>query len=222
MTKNESGMSEFLKAVNKQAGTISNMELLDQLASVLDKHREVGIQEAIYRALSLPMTKSSIKVKYISTVHPNFRDGLLKADLEDLAENESIFHFSSSDYYSNRELKCIDGIHYEEDEKMEDYWENLTQSEFMSNYDIVYRKKNVGNTSELHSNDVNDFDQDQTFSGLDNKTMKKGNSKYIPLKNGIGYIKRRTESCILRYYLNFENDEDLKRGLLILFFPIYK
>ena len=219
MTKNESGMSEFLKAVNKQAGTISNMELLDQLASVLDKHREVGIQEAIYRALSLPMTKSSIKVKYISTVHPNFRDGLLKADLEDLAENESIFHFSSSDYYSNRELKCIDGIHYEEDEKMEDYWENLTQSEFISNYDIVYRKKSVGNTSELDSNDAKDFDQDQTFSGLDAKTMKKDHSKYIPLKNGIGYIKRRTESCILRYYLNFENDEDLKRGLLILFFP---
>ena len=50
---------------------------------------------------------------------------------------------------------------------------------------------------------------------------KRGNSnpKYIPLKNGLGYIKRRKERCVLRYYLNYENDEDFKRGLLILFFP---
>ena len=59
MTKSESGMSQFLKAVNDQAGTLSNMEILNQLASVLDKHREVGIQEAIYRILSLPMAISS-------------------------------------------------------------------------------------------------------------------------------------------------------------------
>ena len=73
-------MSQFLKAVNDQAGSISNMELLNQLSSVLDKHREVGIQEAIYRLLSLPMTKSSVAVKYLSTVHPHFRDGLIKAE----------------------------------------------------------------------------------------------------------------------------------------------
>ena len=92
LTKSESGMSQFLKAVNEQGGGISNMELLDQLASVLDKHREVGIQEAVYRLLSLPMTKSSIIVKYLSTRHPHFRDGLLKADIDELSEDESIFH----------------------------------------------------------------------------------------------------------------------------------
>ena len=74
------------------------MDKLNALASVLDKHREVSIQEAIYRLLSLPMTKSSIAVKYLSTVHPNNRDGLLKGNLEDLDENESIFHNSPHDY----------------------------------------------------------------------------------------------------------------------------
>ena len=80
LTKSESGMSQFLKAVNDQAGSISNMELLNQLSSVLDKHREIGIQEAIYCLLSLPMTKSSVVVKYLSIVHPHFRDGLIKAE----------------------------------------------------------------------------------------------------------------------------------------------
>ena len=46
LTKNESGMSK-----------LSNMETLNQLSSVLDKHREVSIQEATYRILSLPMVK---------------------------------------------------------------------------------------------------------------------------------------------------------------------
>ena len=78
LTKNESGMSKLLKAVNDQAKDLSNLELINELSTVLDKHREVSIQEAIYRLTSLPMTKSSIRVKYLSTIHPHFRDGLLK------------------------------------------------------------------------------------------------------------------------------------------------
>jgi hypothetical protein len=54
LTKSESGMSQLLKAVNEQAGELSNMDIINQLASVLDKHREVSIQEATYRILSLP------------------------------------------------------------------------------------------------------------------------------------------------------------------------
>jgi hypothetical protein len=99
-------MSKLLKAVNDQAKDISNMDLLNQLSSILDKHREVSIQEAIYRMLSLNMTYSSIVVKHLTTVHPHYRDGLLKGNLEKLSENESIFHMSPHQYYENRELKC--------------------------------------------------------------------------------------------------------------------
>ena len=88
LTKCESGMSQLLKAINEQAGNISNMEILDQLAAVLDKHREVSIQECVYRILSLPMTKSSIKVKYLSTIHPHYRDGLVKGNLDELPDGE--------------------------------------------------------------------------------------------------------------------------------------
>ena len=78
---------------------------MNRLAAILDKHREVSVQEAVYRLLGLAMTKSSVKVKYISSIHPNFRDGLLKGNLDDLADNECIFHTSPHQYFENRPLK---------------------------------------------------------------------------------------------------------------------
>ena len=115
LTKNESGISKLLKAVNEETSNLSQMDKLNALASVLDKNREVSIQEAIYRLLSLPMTKSSIKVKYLSTVHPHFRDGLLKGNLEDLDEEESIFHNSAHDYFENRPEKSNEpNVQYDE------------------------------------------------------------------------------------------------------------
>ena len=99
-------MSKLLKAVNEETSNVSQVEKLNALASVLDKHREVSIQEAIYRLMGLPMTKSSTKVKYLSTVHPNFRDGLLKGNLHNLAENEDIFHKSAHQYYECRPENC--------------------------------------------------------------------------------------------------------------------
>ena len=129
LTKSESGMSQLLKAVNEQAGILPSMTILNQLATVLVKHREVSIQETVYRLLSLPMTKSSIKVKYLSTIHPHFRDGLLRTDLDNLKDGESVFHSSPHGYYENRELKCIKSIFYREDELKPGYWTALTLSE---------------------------------------------------------------------------------------------
>ena len=185
-------MSKLLKAVNDQAKDLSNMELLNQLSAVLDKHREVSIQEATYRLLSMNMTKSTVVVKHISTIHPHFRDGLLRADLDSLEEGESIFHTSPHQYYENRSMKCRDDVKYTEAELKHGYWENLSLAEFWSLYDIVYGP---------------------------NKQDKQGKLIYIPLENNKGCIKRRTDRCVLKYYLNFSNDEDLSRGLLILFHP---
>jgi hypothetical protein len=39
------------------------------------------------------------------------------------------------------------------------------------------------------------------------------------LLNGKGLIRKRNEPAVLRYYLSYDNDEDLARGLLILFLP---
>ena len=148
------------------------MEKLNALASVLDKHREVSIQEAVYRLLSLPMTKSSIAVKYLSTVHPNFRDGLLKGNLEDLEENEKIFHNSSQDYYENRPDKSDEeDVDYDEEEQKTGYWDSLALTEFWSKYEIVYDKNAK-------------------------KNRKKKKTKIITLKNG-SFIRRRLEDAVL-------------------------
>ena len=42
LTKNEEGMSQLLKYINDNAENLSKMDLLNQLASILDKHREVS------------------------------------------------------------------------------------------------------------------------------------------------------------------------------------
>ena len=186
-------MSKLLKAVNEQAKDLSNKDLLNQLSSVLDKHREVSIQEAIYRIHGLKMTQSSIIVKYLSTIHPNFRDGLLRGDLDNLEEDESIFHLSLHQYYESRDMKCRPDVDYEDFELKEGYWEKISLAEFWSLYDIVY--------------------------GENKKDKITGKFLYIPFKNKRGCIRRRRERCILKYFLNYSNDEDLARGLLILFHP---
>ena len=107
------------------------MEKLNKLSAVLDKHREVSLQEAVYRILGLPMTKSSVKVKFLSTIHPHFRDGLLKGNVETLSEDESIFHNSPHQYYESRPKQSNeDYVTYEEVEKVPHYWDDLSLSEF--------------------------------------------------------------------------------------------
>ena len=99
---------------------------------------------------------------------------------------------SPHQYYERRYLKCVPEVNYEDDELETGYWENLSLIEFWANYDIHYGE---------------------------NIKDKNGHWKYIPLEENKGYIKRRKDMCIIRYYLNHNNDEDLARGLLILFHP---
>ena len=82
---------------------------------------------------------------------------------------------------------------YDEEEKKEGYWDDLDLSEFWSKYEIVYNKDAK-------------------------KNRKKKKTKIISLNNG-SFIRRRLVKAVLRYYLNYDNDEDLARGLLILFKP---
>ena len=59
---------------------------LKKLIKCLDKGREVPVQEAVFRACGLPLTKFSSIVKFINTNHPDRREGLLKGaqELENL------------------------------------------------------------------------------------------------------------------------------------------
>ena len=120
LTKNESGMSALLKKVDEEFKCLPEIEKIKKFAAVLDKNREVSIQECIYRLLGLPMVKFSVKVKYLNTSAPNHRDGLLRRNLEELSDEDSIFYPSVHQYYErrpdvwtdkvNRQLEEVDGM----------------------------------------------------------------------------------------------------------------
>ena len=59
----------------------------------------------MYRLLGLPMTQFSRKIKYLSTSDCQKRDGLLKPNLEDIEDGESIFF----------KTKCARTLQYIED-----------------------------------------------------------------------------------------------------------
>ena len=87
-TKGEGGLSNLLQNINEEAVRSGEdaKETLKKLIKCLDKGREVPVQEAIFRACGLPLTKFSVVVKFINSAHPERREGLLKAakDLDSL------------------------------------------------------------------------------------------------------------------------------------------
>ena len=62
------------------------------------------------------------------------------------------------------------------------------------------------------------MEQFNTSGVLDYQKKPKKTGRINALKNG-SFIRRRLENAVLRYYLNNGNNEDLARGLLILFKP---
>ena len=132
-TKLETGTSALLRNINNEAvASGENAKIvIGKLSQALDKGRECSIQEAIYRLLGLSMSKFSSVVRFINTNHPDRRDGLLRADVDTLDENESVFHNSLHDYYQDRPFTSnIDEID----------WNNLTLAKFVASYNIVYTK----------------------------------------------------------------------------------
>ena len=119
-------------------------ETLRKLSKELDRGREVGIQEAVYRALGLSMVRFSSIVKFINTNHPERREGLLKSaqELSELSESESVFHKSLHDYYMARPLDSDDD---------DTDWTNMCLAKFVANYDVDYSKPPGKNSIKLRN-----------------------------------------------------------------------
>ena len=92
----------------------------------------MSIQEAIYRSLGLKMSMFSDIVKFISTAHPERREGLLKSNLDDLEDDEKIFHNSIHDYYMMRP-HGIDG---------EIDWDSMCLADFTALFTLGKKRKN--------------------------------------------------------------------------------
>ena len=133
LTKLEGGSTALLKNINDEAlreGEAGKVTL-GKLVKALDRGREVAIQEAIFRLLGLTMTNFSEVVRFINSAHPHRRDGLLKQNLDDLPEGESVFHNSVHDYYRNRP-------HNSKQDNTD--WDKMSLAEFVSNYNIFLKK----------------------------------------------------------------------------------
>lgn len=180
LSKNESGLSVLLKKIEEECSNLSNIEKINKLASVLDKHREVSIQECVYRLLGLPMAKFSVRVKYLNTSHPKNRDGLLRKDLKELDKDDPVFYPSPHQYYENLKDQ------WKEDGKVVKS-KDLCLAEWWSHYDHFPSGKEGKNT--------------------------------IPLKKKWGVCRKRKERAVLRYYLPFDDEVEMARGLCILFLP---
>ena len=117
------------------------MVTIKKLGKALDKGREMSIQEAIYRALGLKMTRFRDVVRFIGTSHPERREGLLKSNLEELDEDEKIFQNSLHDYYQIRpeEEDGENDDHNDEDEN--DKWEKQYLADFVAKFNIAYKKE---------------------------------------------------------------------------------
>ena len=72
---------------------------LHKLGKVLEDTREVSMQEVIFRLFGYAMCSSSRKNKFIQTQPLEKWDGLLKANIGELGDDEEIFHYNIIDYY---------------------------------------------------------------------------------------------------------------------------
>ena len=133
LTKLEGGATALMRNIYEEAireGEAAKVSLA-KLCKALDRGREVGIQEAIYRLLGLTMSKFSDVVRFINSAHPHRRDGLLKQNYQELPDSESPFHNSVHDYYTSRPRNSAED---------NTDWEKMSLAEFASNYNIVQKQ----------------------------------------------------------------------------------
>ncbi|CAC5392495.1 unnamed protein product [Mytilus coruscus] len=78
ITKSEHELGELLTTASKQAADMGLRSQLKKVGSKFLSSREVSAQEAAYRILSLPLTKSTRQVLYVPTELPEERVRMLK------------------------------------------------------------------------------------------------------------------------------------------------
>ena len=76
--KPEKTLGDVLKAVSKSSHHLGTKQAMKNVAHKFLTHREISAQEAVYRLLSLPLTRGSRQVVFIPTDLPQNRTQLLK------------------------------------------------------------------------------------------------------------------------------------------------
>ena len=200
LSKEESGQSKLLKAVEEQSrqkGDSAELTL-KKLAKVLEDTREVSMQELIFRLFGFTMCSASRKHKFIQTKPPEKRDGLLKANIDKLADGDDVFCNNIIDYYQCRP-DCL---------------QNITLAAFAADYEYEKCSSTGKKQQHIDSDQIQEDDSAENIENVDHKNQ-------LLLKNNMGILKRRRKRAIVRYFKgnNYDNEETQIRTIMLLFHP---
>ena len=198
INKSENGMSKLLReALNElKKGNNTVRERLRVIANKFLNSSEISAQEAVYHILSIPLSTNSRSTVFINTNKPENRISMLKSNeiLQKLdSDSKDVFVQGLIDMYSNRP----------------DEMKDICLADFASLYNVS--KKQRGNVQITENSDDEDVIDDE----IDEKSIT------LKMKNGKGWIKRRTKKKIIRFR-NFklhQDPENYYREQLMLFLP---
>ena len=172
VSKPEKTLGDFLKNVSASSQHLGAKASMKAIAKKFLSHREVSAQEAVYRLMSLPLTKGSRDVVFIATDLPENRTWIIKPmnlinNLED--DDPDVFQAGFLERYPMRPNNL----------------ENMCFAEFVSNYKYA--------STCTRNKDDTDVEEDENLP-QNQSTLQ----KTITLKAGYGYMTLRKNSAIIR------------------------
>jgi len=127
LSQPEKTLGDLLKSVSKTCEPLGAKTKMQKVAKKIISHKEMSAQEAVYRLLSLPLSKSSRQVMFVPSNLPENRTYLLKPlkviqTMED--DDEDLVLKGVIDRYIRRQTSVKD----------------MCFADFCSNYKYDYRK----------------------------------------------------------------------------------
>ena len=191
ITKDERELSDLLRHTSKQANDQNIRQQLRTLGNVFLNHREITAQEAIYRALPIPLRRTSRTIVYVPTDFPEDRVKLMKPlyvieNLDD--DSEEVFCTSIIDRYIARPA----GL------------EDMCLAHFATWYTLKNTDKDDSHPALI---------EDDTNEQLSKKVIK--------LQDNKGYMAKRRQQAILRthVYSKLKQTENFFHSKLMLYAP---
>ena len=197
MSKPEKTLGDLLKGVSKSGQHLGPKASMKAVAKKFLTHCEVSAQEAVYRLLSLPLTKGSRQVVFIPTDLPENRTRLFKPmkvieTLED--DDPDVFQLSILDRYEARPNSL----------------EDLCLAEFVARYSYSAKPRK----SDTDPEDVSESD-DEIDEQRENLPKK------IRLLKDRGYMSLRRKHAVVRshQFSQVKDPEKYYHAQLLLYCP---
>ena len=196
MSKPEKTLGDLLKGVCKAGQHLGPKGSMKAVAKKFLTHWEVSAQEAVYRLLSLPLTKGSRQVIFIPTDLPENRTRLFKPMklIETLEDDDlDVFQMSILDRYEARPV-CL---------------EELCLAEFVARYTYSAKPRQSANA------------EDVSESEDDIEEQKEELPKLIQLLKDRGYMSLRRKHAVVRshQFSQVKEPEKYYHAQLLLYCP---